>query len=105
VSDVEPLYLRTAFITIEGGDPIDPIDPIVLSGEPERLTDGVRLLEALTMNADRDLIERLSAMISSSRFRVTFIGMNQQLTHQPSVAERAAMSNMLFAFIDLGGVR
>lgn len=104
-TDIEPIYLRTAFITIEGGDPVDPIDPIVLAGEPARQTDGASLREALSMNADNDLIERLSTMISSSRFRVTFVGMTDQYTHRPSVAERAAMSNMLFAFIDLGGVR
>jgi TolA-binding protein len=105
VTDTDPLYLRTALITIEGGDPVDPVDPIVISGEPERETDGRRLLEALSVSADRGLIDRLSAMISSSRFRVTFVGMNDQHTYQPSVAERTAMSNMLFAFIDLGGVR
>lgn len=101
----EPFYLQTAFITVEGGDPVDPIDPVVVTGEPERETDGARLLESLTMSADGALIERLSSMLSSSRFRVTFIGMDGQHTHAPSVAERAAMSNILFAFIDLGGGR
>lgn len=101
----DPFYLQTAFITVEGGDPVDPVDPIVVTGEPHRETDGATLLEAITMNADRTLIERLSSMVSSSRFRITYIGMDGQHTHAPSVAERAAMSNMLFAFIDLGGVR
>lgn len=101
----EPFALQTAFITIEGGDPVDPIDPIVVAGEPRRETDGVTLLESITMNTDRTLIERLSAMVSSSRFRVTYLGMDGQYTYAPSVAERAAMSNILFAFIDLGGGR
>ena len=104
-TSTDPFYLQTAFITIEGGDPVDPIDPIVVTGDPRRETDGATLLESITINADRALIERLSSMISSSRFRVTFIGMDDQHTHAPSVAERAAMSNILFAFIDLGGVR
>ncbi len=104
-TSTDPFYLQTAFITIEGGDPVDPIDPIVVTGDPRRETDGATLLEAITINADRALIERLSSMIGSSRFRVTFIGMDDQHTHAPSVAERAAMSNILFAFIDLGGVR
>ncbi|MFW5683302.1 MAG: hypothetical protein ACOC1I_00475 [Spirochaetota bacterium] len=103
-TEVEPLYLRTAFITIEGGDPVDPIDPIVLSGEPVRQTDGELLREALEMNAEGELVDRLSTMISSRRFQVTFVGLSEQHTHRPSVSERSAMSNMLFAFIDLGGV-
>lgn len=104
-TSVQPAYVRTAFMTVEGGDPVDPVDPIVLSGEPIRQTDGTLLREALTTNADRTLVDRLAAMISSGRLRVTFVGANGQHTHRPSVAERAALSNILFAFIDLGGVR
>ena len=104
-TDVEPLYLRTAFVTIDGGDPIDPVDPIVLAGETIRQTDGTILREAITIDADRSLVNRLSSMVSSDQFRVTYVGLNRQITHQPSVAERAALSNILFAYIDLGGLR
>lgn len=104
-TDDEPIYLRSAIVTIEGADPIDPIDPIVLSGEVVRETDGELLREALLIDADRTLIDRLTNMVSSNSFQVTFIGLDEQLTHRPTVAERAAMANILFAFIDLGGVR
>jgi hypothetical protein len=103
-TDAAPLYLRTAFITIEGADPVDPLDPIVLANDAIRETDGAQLREALNVDADAGLVDRLSTMISSSRFQVTFVGMNEQHTHRPSIAERSAMSNMLFAFIDLGGI-
>ncbi len=103
-TEIEPLYLRTAFVTIDGGDPVDPIDPIVLAGEPVRQTDGTVLREAIAVDADRSLVSRLSTMVSSDQFRVTYVGLNRQITHQPSVAERAALSNILFAFIDLGGL-
>lgn len=104
-TDRNPLFLRTAFITIQGSDPVDPIDPIVLAAEPSRETNGVILREAITVQADRALINRLSAMISSDSFVVTFVGVDRRITHVPTVAERSALSNMLFAFIDLGGVR
>lgn len=105
LSEVEPLYLQTAFITIEGGDPVDPLDPIVLSGTPVRETDGTTVREALVMTARGDMLDRLSTMIGSRRFTVTFLGSDEQITHRPSVAERAAMSNMLFAYLDLRGER
>ncbi len=105
VSDAAPIALESAVISTEGGDPIDPIDPVVLTGSPIRQTDGKLLREALVTNTDRDLLDRLSTMISSSRIQVTFVGDLAQHTHRPSVAERAAMSNILFAFIDLGGLR
>jgi hypothetical protein len=105
VSDTGPIALRTAFISIEGGDPIDPIDPIVLLAPATRQTDGVLYREALDTTADRALLDRLTTMISSTRFQVTFVGESGQYTHRPTVAERAAMSNILFAFIDLGGLR
>lgn len=104
-TDDEPIYLSSALVTIEGSDPIDPIDPIVLSGEAVRETDGELLREALLLDADRTLIDRLTNMVSSNRFQVTFVGLDERLTHRPTVAERAAMANILFAFIDLGGVR
>jgi hypothetical protein len=57
--------------------------------------------EALSIDADDDLVDRLSQMLSSSRFSVTYVGIAGQQTHYPSVAERSAMSNILFAYFDL----
>ncbi|MCK4515329.1 MAG: hypothetical protein KAU31_08730, partial [Spirochaetaceae bacterium] len=48
VSDVRPLYTQTAFISIQGNDPIDPIDPVIFTGSPVRETDGVRIREAFS---------------------------------------------------------
>lgn len=101
VSAVAPLYLRTVFVSIEGVDPVDPIDPIVLAGDAIRETDGRVVREALVTEADDDLVDRLSEMLSSSRFSVTYVGIAGQHTHYPSVAERSAMSNILFAYFDL----
>jgi hypothetical protein len=101
ISSLAPLYLRTVFISIEGVDPVDPIDPIVLAGDASRQTDGEVVREALSVEADDDLVNRLSQMLSSARFSVTFVGIAGQQTYSPSVAERSAMSNILFAYFDL----
>ena len=101
----EPLWAQTAFIAIEGLDPVDPVDPIVMNVTPQRQTDGTNLIERFSVQVDRPMVTRLSSMLSSQKFTVTFVGPTAQRTHRPSVAERAAMSNILFAFIDLGGLR
>ncbi len=105
VSDVRPLYTQTAFISIQGNDPIDPIDPVIFTGSPVRETDGVRIREAFSREVDRQLLNRISAMLSSSTFTSTFVGTVGRESHRPSAAEREAMSRVLFAYIDLGGYR
>ena len=105
VTRSEPLWAQTAFIAIEGLDPVDPVDPIVLNVTPRRQTDGSNLVEQFSVAVDRQMVSRLSSMLSSQKFTVTFVGPTGQQTHRPSVAERAAMSNILFSFIDLGGLR
>lgn len=103
VTDEVPLYIRSVFISIEGRDPVDPVDPIVLTTEPTRRTDGERLLESISTEVTGTLADRLTAMVSSNRFTVTFVGIGAQSTHRPSVSERSALSNMLFAWFDLAG--
>ena len=105
VSDVRPLYAQTAFISIQGSDPIDPVDPVIFTGSPERETDGVRVRETFSREVDRQLLNRISTMLSSSAFTSTFIGTVGRDSHRPSTAEREAMSRVLFAYIDLGGYR
>ncbi len=100
-----PFGLQAAFITTEGGDPIDPIEPIVLDSEPIRETDGTLLREALVKEADASTTSRLTAMLGSRHFLVTLVGDNGRIVYRPSVPERAAMSNMIYAFIDLGGLQ
>ena len=104
VSDVRPLYAQTAFISALGGDPVDPLEPIVFTGSPVRETDGTRLREAFTREVDRALLNRLSAMLSARGFSGTFVGTTGQEAHHPTLVEREAMSRVLFAFIDLGGL-
>jgi hypothetical protein len=103
VSDVRPLYAQTAFISIEGNDPIDPVDPVIFTGSPDRETDGVRIREAFSRDVDRSLLNRISRMLSSSSFAGTFVGTVGRESHRPTLAERAALSRVLFAYIDLGG--
>ena len=105
VSDVRPLYAQTAFISIQGSDPIDPVDPVIFTGSPKRETDGVRVREAFSREVDRQLLNRISTMLSSSAFTSTFIGTVGRDSHRPNTAEREAMSRVLFAYIDLGGYR
>jgi hypothetical protein len=105
VSDERPLYTRTAFISIEGHDPIDPIDPVIFTGTPERKTDGERVLESFSRSVDRQLLAQISRMLSSENFASTFVGTVGRDSHEPSSAEREALSRVLFAFIDLGGFR
>lgn len=103
VTDEVPLYVRSVFISMQGRDPVDPIDPIVLTGDPVRRTDGEKLLETITSEVRGDLADRLTTMVSSNRFTVTFVGIGAQYSHRPSVSERAALSNILFAYFDLAG--
>lgn len=105
VSDVRPLYAQTAFITIDGADPIDPVDPIIFSGNPVRETDGVRVRELFSREVNRTMLTRISSMLSASGFRSTFVGTIGRASHTPTAVERQAMSRVLFAFIDLGGYR
>ena len=105
VSDVRPLYAQTAFISIQGSDPIDPVDPVIFTGSPKRETDGVRVREAFSREVDRQLLNRISTMLSSSAFTSSFVGTVGRDSHRPSTAEREAMSRVLFAYIDLGGYR
>ena len=105
VSDLRPLYTQTAFISIQGNDPIDPIDPVIFTGNPERETDGVRIREAFSRDVDRLLLNRISGMLSSGTFTSTFVGTVGRESHRPNTAEREAMSRVLFAYIDLGGYR
>ena len=105
VTDQTPLLAEAALIAIEGVDPVDPVDPIVLSGGPARETDGALVREAFTVTVDAQLFERLATMLTSARFTATFVGPDGRVTHRPGVPERAAMSNILFAFMDLGGLR
>lgn len=105
VTDVEPIYAQTAVVAIEGLDPIDPIDPIVLSGPAIRETDGVMLRESFVRTIDRLLVDQISAMLSSNRVTVTFVGSAGQFIHRPTVPERQAMANVLFAYIDMGGLQ
>lgn len=105
VSDIRPLYAQTAFIGIEGSDPVDPVDPIIFTGSPQRETDGVRVREAFSREVDRRLLRRLSAMLSASGFSSTFVGSVGRASFRPTATEREAMSRVLFAFIDLGGFR
>jgi outer membrane murein-binding lipoprotein Lpp len=100
-SNEAPLYLQSVSISIAGNDPVDPIDPLVLTGEPDRLTDGERLLETIVVPVDASIADRLTSMVSSSRLTVTFIGNGRRYAYQPSVIERAALSNMLFAYFDI----
>jgi outer membrane murein-binding lipoprotein Lpp len=107
VTEESPLYLRSVFISIEGRDPVDPVDPIVLSDEPTdeptRRSDGQRLLESITAEVTGPLADRLLTLVSSNRFTVTFVGNRTQYSYRPGVSERAALSNMLFAYFDLAG--
>ncbi|MEE8441550.1 MAG: hypothetical protein V3S41_07505, partial [Spirochaetia bacterium] len=105
VSDLRPLYAQTAFISIQGNDPIDPIDPVIFTRSPERETDGVRIREAFSREVDRQLLNRISVMLTSSGFTTTFVGTAGRESYRPTVAERAAISRVLFAYIDLGGYR
>lgn len=100
-----PLWLHTALVTTEGGDPVDPIEPIVLEGEPIRQTDGRLLREALVKVTDTSATTRLTSMLSSQHLLLTLLGDGEPVSYRPSVSERAAMSNMIYAFIDLGGFR
>lgn len=100
-----PLWLHTALITVEGGDPVDPIEPLFLEGEPIRQTDGRLLSEALAKPADQSATARLTAMLSSQHLVLTLLGDGAPVSYRPSVSERAAMSNMIHAFIDLDGFR
>lgn len=105
VSDTTPLFAQTSFISIEGSDPLDPVDPIIFSGNPVRQTDGRYLRESFSREVDRDLLTRISRMLATGSFSSTFVGPGGRETHEPSQAERDAMSRMLFVFIDLGGFR
>jgi hypothetical protein len=105
VSELRPLYTQTAFISIEGSDPIDPVDPVVFTGGPIRETDGARVREAFSREVDRQLLSQISRMLQSGRFTSTFVGTVGRDTHRPTAAEREAMSRVLFAYIDLGGYR
>jgi len=105
VSDVRPLYAQTAFIAIEGTDPIDPVDPVIFTGGPARDTDGERIREAFSRDVDRALLNRIASMLTSGRFSSTFVGSVGRESHRPTVTERSALSRVLFAFIDLGGFR
>ena len=101
VSERSPLLLHTAVLTVEGGDPVDPIEPIVLSGEGRRETDGRLFIESLRLAADAPVARRLAAMISSPRLVLTFVGTLGERIYRPPVSERAAMANIIFAFMDL----
>jgi len=74
VSDVRPLYTETAFISIQGNDPIDPVDPVIFTGSPVRESDGVRIREAFSRNVDRTLLNRISGLLTSNGFVSTFVG-------------------------------
>jgi len=105
VSETSPLHAQTSFISIEGSDPLDPVDPIVFSSNPVRETDGRYLREAFSVPVDRSLLNRVSRMLSSGTFSSTFVGSAERETHVPGRSERNAMSRVLFAFLDLGGYR
>lgn len=105
VSDREPLHIRAAVLTIEGIDPVAPIEPIVLSERVIRETDGTILREGFVLPADRSIVDRLATILTGGRFTVTMLGTTRQVQHRPSTAERAAMSNILFAYLDIGGLR
>ncbi len=100
-----PLWLHTALITTEGGDPVDPIEPFVFEGESIRQTDGRLLREALVKVTDASATTRLTSMLSSQHLLLMLLGEGDPVSYRPSVSERAAMSNMIYAFIDLGGFR
>jgi TolA-binding protein len=104
VSEERPLYTQTAYIAIEGRDPVDPVDPIIFTGAPVRDTDGERLRELFSRPVDADLLNRLLTMLSSSGFVGTFVGATGRETYRPTVVEREAMSRVIFAYIDLGGL-
>ena len=105
VSDREPLHIRAAVITIEGIDPVAPIEPIVLSERVIRETDGTILREGFVLPADRSIVDRLGTILTGGRFTVTMLGTTRQVQHRPTTTERAAMSNILFAYLDIGGLR
>ena len=105
VSDREPLLIRAAVLTIEGIDPVAPIEPIVLSDRVIRETDGTILREAFVLPADRSVVDRLATVLAGGRFTVTMLGTTRQIQHRPTIGERAAMSNILFAYLDIGGLR
>ena len=105
VSETTPLFSETSFISIEGSDPLDPVDPIIFSGNPVRETDGQYLREAFTLNVDQRLLSRISRMLSFGTFTSSFVGRGGRETHTPTSGELDAMSRVLFAFIDLGGFR